>query len=167
MNLVNIPVTMDALQALLALRKDDNEPASQTIIRLAGREGSMAATSTIGLPPAPPATGKFHYQILGEKRCTRSAVDAYLDILATLSSLESMLPERLSLIARGNSRNHIAPSPAEVYPARPDLAKSARKIAPGWYAGINISNRDKIRILRLACSVLKLHFGKDVVFEAK
>lgn len=164
MNLVNISLTMYPLQALWALRKDDNEPASQTIIRLAGREGSMAAASIIGSPPAPPATGKFHYQILGEKRCTKSAVDAYLDILATLSSLEPMLPERLSLIARGNSRNHIAPSPAEVYPARPDLAKSTRKIAPGWYAGINISNRDKMRILRLACSNLCLRFGTDVIF---
>lgn len=164
MNLVNISLTMDALQALWALRKDDNEPASQTIIRLASREGLMATISIIGTPPASPANEKFHYQILGEKRHTRSAVDAYLDILTILSSLEPMLPERLSLIAKGNSRNHIAPSPAEVYPARPDLAKNARKIAPGWYAGINISNRDKMRILRLACGILRLRFGKDVIF---
>lgn len=168
MNLVNIPISMDALQALWALRKDDNEAASQTILRLAGCQTSSETASSAALPPvaAPNATGKFQYEILGDRRSTGSAIDAYLDILATLAALEPTLPEKLSVVARGNSRNHIAPTPGGVYPERPDLAESARQFAPGWYAGTNICNRDKLRILRLACGVLGLDFGADIVFGA-
>jgi hypothetical protein len=73
------------------------------------------------------------------------------------------LPERLSRVAPTNTRNHIARSAAEVYPGRLDLAMKSHEFAPGWYAGVNISNDEKRRLLRLACICLELQFGKDVV----
>jgi hypothetical protein len=164
MNLVNISVTMDALLALWTMRGDDNETTSQTILRLAGLEKPETATAARILPPSSLAAGKFSYEILGDKRRAKSSVDAYLDILVTLSRLEPKLPERLSLVARANTRNHIARSPAEVYPTRSDLGRKAREFASGWYAGINLANREKTRILRLACSILRLQFGRDIVF---
>jgi hypothetical protein len=49
-------------------------------------------------------------------------------------------PEKMPAIAaavRGRSRNHIARTLAEIYPARPDLARAA-EIAPGWLVGLNV-----------------------------
>lgn len=167
MNLVNISVTTDELVALWKLRHSNTAAASQTILHPAAREISETTSISTTLSPVPSATGRFFYEILGDKRRSRTAIDAYIDILTTLSNLEPTLPERLSLVASGNSRNHIARSPAEVYPARPDLAESARKFAQGWFAGTNICNRDKRRILRLACVVLQLRYGKDIIFDMR
>lgn len=150
-----------------ALRHGDNKTASQTIPRLAERE-KLGATATATASPWPSilsATGKFPYEILGDKRRAKSSVDAYLDILTTLSRLEPNLPESLSLVARANTRNHIARSPNEVYPKRPDLGRKAREFASSWYAGTNLADREKVRILRLACAVLKLQYGNDIVFR--
>ena len=166
MNLVNIPVTMDALLALWAVRIADNEAASQTILRLVEREKSRKVTITSTFPSASPVHGKFQYEILGVKRRAKSSVEAYLDILMTFARLEPKFPEELSIVAKGRTRNHIARSPAEVYPERLDLSRKARQFASGWYAGINIADREKTRILRLACSILRLRFGTDVRFGA-
>lgn len=166
MNLVDISVTTEELVALWKLRHI-NATASPKDIRPAQFGIAQVPLAVATESPIPGATGKFAYELLGDKRRSRSAITAYIDILTTLSSLEPTLPEQLSRIANGNSRNHIARSPAEVYPARPDLTKCVRKFAEGWFAGTNISNRDKKRILRLACMLLELRYGVDIVFESR
>ena len=164
MNLVNVSLTMNALLALWAMRTGDGESVSQAILRVTDRSKPPAVEPIPSMPKAVSQTGKFSYEIMGEKRQARSAVDAFIDILTTLSKCESSLPHSLSLIAPANSRNHIARTKAEVYPRRPDLGKNAREFYPGWFAGINIADREKIRILRLACSLLRLRFEKGIIF---
>lgn len=164
MNTVNVSVTMDELVVLWKLRHGDTDTASQAILRSEVREIPVKMATTRISSPAVPTSGKFQYRILGELRRAKSSIVAFLDILATLSSLEPNLPERLSLVAPASTRNHIARSPADVYPRRPDLGRKAREIAPSWYAGINIADREKRRILKLACDILRLQFGRDIVF---
>ena len=62
---------------------------------------------------------------------------------------------------RGRTRNHIARCNSEVYPGRPDLARYVKEISPGWFIGSNIANREKKKILRAACEVMGLAFGRD------
>jgi hypothetical protein len=67
----------------------------------------------------------------------------------------------LAAAVQGRNRNHIARSAAEIYPARPDLARAA-EFAPGWLVGLNIANREKMGIVRKACDVFGANFGTDV-----
>jgi hypothetical protein len=53
----------------------------------------------------------------------------------------------------------------EVYPKRPDLARYVKELAKGWFIGCNISNRDKEKILRAACDVMGLVFGRDLKID--
>ena len=55
--------------------------------------------------------------------------------------------------ARGSSRNHIAQSEAEIYPARPDLARAV-EFSPGWLIGLNIANREKMSYARKLVTVI-------------
>lgn len=152
MKLVNIEVTPKELVALWNLRHADPAPAIQR----------PAAPNSI--PAMQRATGKVSYNVLGEERRAKTCIEAFIDILSTLSNLDPSLPGRLAEKARATSRNHIARSQSEVYPRRPDLVRYSREFAPGWYVGTNIANREKIRILQLACEILRLKFGKDIVF---
>lgn len=104
------------------------------------------------------------FEIFGEKRTTNTAKSAFVEIL---SEIATRYPDRMADIARGargKSRNHIARSPEEIYPKRPDLAR-AEEIIDGWLIGTNIANREKLRIIQEACKVVELTLGKDIVIE--
>lgn len=164
MDTVNIPVTVDELVALWNLRHGNSAavpPPNRGLLVSAvlqeQKKAGLAPRITMG-------SGKFQYNILGEQRRAKNSITAYLDILTTLFNLDSNFPERLSEVAPANTRNHIARSREGVYPLRPDLCRKARMFAPGWYAGTNIADREKRRILVLACQALGLEFDKDIQF---
>lgn len=109
-------------------------------------------------------SGELTYSVLGVSKTARNASEALVDILTTLAK---HAPEKLpaaARAARGRSRNHIAQTVAEIYPARPDLAR-AIEFSPGWLVGLNISNREKIRIIREVCRAMSLRFGADVIID--
>lgn len=104
------------------------------------------------------------YQLFGK---TRSANNASSALIAILTEITKRYPEKLYKIAEAvktRTRNHIAQTPAQIYPARPDLARAA-DIGHGWLIGLNISNRDKMRIVKAACEATGLSFGQDIYIE--
>lgn len=135
----------------------------------------VTVASATRLPPTVPGAGDspivtaaagraIEYRLFGTTRRAATAAEALVEILRAIVARD---PARLSALAaavRGRSRNHIAPSVAEIYPARPDLAR-AIEIAPGWLVGLNIANRDKRRILLAACDVFRLTWGVDLVLD--
>lgn len=104
------------------------------------------------------------YTVLGLTRSAPSGNQALVDVLSILTRRDPQLIPRLAEEVKGNTRNHIARTAAEIYPARPDLARAA-EFAPGWLVGLNIANREKVRIARKACEVFGLRFGRDVIFS--
>lgn len=122
-----------------------NEPASAVIARV----------------PVVPVQVGISYRVFGEERTAPNASRAFLEVLkAIVKRAPEKLPE-LAEAARGRSRNHIARTVTEIYPARPDLAR-AEEIAPGWLVGLNIANREKARIIKAAIDVFSLTPGRDV-----
>ena len=105
---------------------------------------------------------EISYILLGVERKARSAKTALIEILQEMSKQDQDFLEKLSRTARGKRRNHLARTPEEVYPERPDLAEDAIELVPGWWIGVNIANREKRRILELACEVLRIKFGQDL-----
>lgn len=105
------------------------------------------------------------YQIFDQTKKSGNAIDALIDILRTLANRNPHFLGQLSQVVAGRTRNHVAVSRENVYPLKPELAEYTVELVPGWWLGTNISNRDKIRIIRVACDVEKLAFGKDIVIS--
>ena len=164
MNLINISVTTNELVALWNLRHSESGPFFQTPSRLLSNIAPEKTEVKATFPLRPASQGKFQYQVFGEKRSAKNAVDAFVDILKVLAAFEPTFAEQLSLLSPATSRNHVARLLSEVYPKRPDLGENAREFAPSWYVGINIKNNEKRRILSLACDIYGLQFGKDIIF---
>ena len=110
-----------------------------------------------------PSRGQ-EYVIFGNRHTARNASTAFIDILSAVAKRHPEKLEEMSTAVRGRSRNHIARTVAEIYPARPDLARAV-EFAPGWLVGLNIANREKLRILKEVCRVTDLHFGSDIIIE--
>lgn len=101
------------------------------------------------------------YRLFGEEQVARNASVALVDILRTIAKEQPGLLAEVSGAVRTSKLNHIARSPQEINPGRPDLARAA-EIAPGWLVGLNIANRDKMMILRAACRVYELSLPGDL-----
>lgn len=114
--------------------------------------------------PAKSNSGQIAYSILGLTRSAPTGNAVLVDILSTLASRQPDKVPELAAAVKGRSRNHVARTAAEIYPARPDLARAA-EFAPGWLVGLNISNREKIGIIREACRIFEIKFGEDVVID--
>lgn len=153
------PTPKDVLDYLRALRAIDQIPQGPTSkVALPHRpiapELTRATTRSRG-------SRSVEYCVNGETTTAKNANQALVEILAQITRRDTGRIPALAKTVQGNSRNHIARSVDEIYPARPDLAR-AEEFSPGWLVGLNIANREKIGIIRKACDVFGLNFGTDV-----
>jgi hypothetical protein len=162
-----ISVAPDVLSRLLALRHTEGEDLGKVLRRLVG-----GAANTVAKPPAQAVIGtslakgaSVRYQLLGETHTAVDATEALINILSDLAQYDNGFFAKLAVRVRGRTRNHLARSRSEVYPERPDLARYAKEVAPGWFIGCNIANREKEKILRAACEVMGLAFGRDLKID--
>ena len=178
-----IKALLDKAEALSGYRPSSAEAA--LFLRQVGGAKPYASTSsgaassgaalqsrnqTMSEPPPPmlPANGAddraINYVLLGEQYSAPNASRALVDILRTVVARDiSKLPE-LGGMVRSRSRSHIAQSPEEINPARPDLARG-EEIADGWLVGLTISNRDKMMIIRATCELYGLSMPVDLDLE--
>jgi hypothetical protein len=86
-----------------------------------------------------------------------------INILRDLAQYDDNFFPKLAAKVRGRTRNHIARSRSD--PGRPDLARYVKEIGSGWFIGCNIANREKEKILRAACEVMGIAFGRDLKID--
>lgn len=133
-------------------------PLSPSAIVARLPEEPIASTASV----APTAAAKaITYRMFGKERIAASANLALVQILETLAAIDPKKIHELAGRVQGRSRNHIARSPKEIYPSRPDLARAA-EFYPGWLVGLNIANREKMGIIRSACLTYGLTLPGDL-----
>ncbi len=115
--------------------------------------------------PKPLGSRKVSFQLLGQKYTEPDAISALIFVLRKLAERDFGFLDRFAKQAPGRTRNHIAKTRSEVYPGKPDLQAYSTEIAPGWWLGTNVANRDKDRLVKIACDVSGLQFGKDLIIE--
>jgi hypothetical protein len=166
MSIALISVAPDVLTRLLASRLFESESLDEVLRRvLAGAKpiAKRAAQVPTATPSANPAG--VAYQFDGETHAASDATEAMINILGDLAQYDDDFFPKLAARVRGRTRNHVAPSRSEVYPGRPDLARYVKEVGPGWFIGCNMANRGKEKILRAACEVMGLAFGRDLKID--
>ncbi|GGC24463.1 hypothetical protein GCM10011371_10130 [Novosphingobium marinum] len=124
-----------------------------------------AETSSEPRPIRPATPRQLSATFRGNVLHGRDATAMFLELLRALAAEFPERMEQIATAAKGRTRNHIARSPAEVYPDRPDLAHTVVELVPGWFVGTNIANREKHRIMKAGCEACGVVFGRDVIFE--
>jgi len=172
MTTVMIPTEIDILEVLIAARQPTDKNLSDTMRRFFVNSTELAFAAKSGEPAtASPQkqivikAGKHRYELLGEQRVASSAIDALIDILAMLQSLDPSFLGQLAPKIRGASVNHLARSIEQVCPGRPDQKCRVKSVSPGWYIGTVISNSQKIDFLKIACNITGLKFGVDLIID--
>ena len=162
------PAAAEVLEYLRALGSPSGDSPRKTL----RADQPLVDRSPLVAPPVVPVVARradrsaraLEYLVFGDRRTAANANTAFVDILKALLARH---PDRINALAeavRGTSRTHVARSAAEIYPKRPDLARAA-EIAPGWLVGLNISNRHKMAILRIAADVCGVAMPGDIVID--
>ena len=136
------------------------EPAPQS----ARIDSAEALDGDLLAPPPesqPKADRAVTARIFGQQRSYPTASLALVDVLRAVASRNPDRIAELSTRVRGRTRNLIARTPNEINPLRPDLARAA-EFSSGWLVGLNISNREKMAIIRAACEVVGVSMPDDI-----
>ena len=129
-------------------------------------KGAQAAAATTVAEaknrPTPAAAGAtIQFKMLGKTYECATAAMALVEILRVLAARDGAKMEELAAQIRTPRRSLIAHAPADINPSRPDLARAA-EFAPGWLVGLNISNREKMAIIRAASATYGLQIPADL-----
>lgn len=109
---------------------------------------------------------KTGFELFGEFYTENSARDSMLHILNLLADKDPTFLNRFaSLPKHGRKRRYLAKNREELNPNRKDLALSddySRQLRPGWWVNINLAKRTIEKVIKMACQVAEIKFGKDL-----
>ena len=98
---------------------------------------------------------KIQFVLLSEEYTEVRAVNAYVKIIEILASRDRGFLIRLAPQTAGKKRKWLSQNREDMV-----VYKRAIEISPGWWLDVNVSNRDKLKRLRIACEVAGIPFGK-------
>jgi hypothetical protein len=180
MEIIHVPLRQSTVQRLLGERSENDETIDEIVnavldrlskalilppLPLAPKTTSPKAAPTPASLPAKRGGHGVLYERFGAVHYADTANDAFLSILRQLARRDRSFLERFAGLAPGRTRNHVARSRLEVYPQRRDLDGYVVELVPGWFVGTNIANREKVRLLELACQASTISFGTDLRVE--
>jgi hypothetical protein len=131
---------------------------------IAGLQRGLDVPAPVPATPPPTRSPQSGYRLFGQDFPTRFAKETLVGLLRQFAELEPKFPARFQEAARGigRSRRYVGRTPQDVYPMKPGLWKHTEPFAPGWLVGTNESDLKKRELLKLACQVMGLRFGRDV-----
>ena len=104
------------------------------------------------------------YTLHGQRYDFRNANDLLESVFEKLIETDSTFAERFAARKHGRIRRYLAQDKYELYPDDRELCeRDSRQLKVGWFVSTNWNNPTKAKIIRLACEVAGLEFGKDLV----
>ena len=107
---------------------------------------------------------KLGFEINDKFFQARSVKEIVIKLLKELSKADKKFLDRyIALPKHGRTRRFVAKDKNELYPSRPDLVKDhSDHIERGYWVGTNVGKQQALKIIKLACQVSDLTYGKQV-----
>ncbi len=109
-----------------------------------------------------PNQSYMSYTFNGKTYQAHAAREVMREIFRLFADRDHSFLGRFAARKHGKKRRYIAQDRAELYPGRLDLCEHSMEIIPGWWIGTNYSKRSIEEIIRLACEVADVTYGKEV-----
>ena len=157
-----VALSEETVSRLMSMRRCSSERMDDTIARLLAQ--GVAEPTSMETNKCEPSDVRQRYvvHILGERYRVRTLVEALARVLNTLADLDPAILDRLQATG-GRSRRNVARSRDAIHQGRADLnGKYTLEFRPGWWTGTNYSRRDICRIMRDACLLCGLTYGRDM-----
>ena len=146
------------VQAPSAVAAANTEPAGTTVPRRA-----VGATTRNSAPPEA-HDAAVRYWLHGEERFARNAKEAYVAVFAALAERDPGFLTRVDPKLRGRKNRGVARARQELS-SNESMVNSGVRIAGNWWLLTKLSNFEKTRSLRTACTVAEIPFGDPAGLE--
>ena len=163
-----LSLVADSAEAISGFRPDDNAVTSflrnqQSVSSpRQGRPPRNAGQARLSEAESEGADQPIRAELFGRRLEFATAKEALVGVLQEITARNPGLIGDLAAAVRGRARNNIARSIAEIHPERPDLAR-AEDIGNGWFVGLNLSNVQKMKIIRAAVAVYGLSTSDVII----
>lgn len=110
--------------------------------------------------------GPYSYTLDEKTQRFRKSAHLLGAIFAVFAENDAGFCERFRRRHKGRKREYVAKRPEDLYPGSPHLAKSEfRKLPGGYFIGTNMGTAKKMDLIRWACEVAGVRFGRDLTVE--
>ena len=156
--------------------RPDPEACNEFLLKLSGISNQGMTPSSVplqqdsssaSLPSATVSTVHVEqrgFSLRGQFYPGRFAIDVLASIFDELAASDPTFPERFASRKHGRTRRYLAQNKYDLFPGNPSFADNhSRELRCGWFIDTNNGNAAKEKIIRLACEVAGLEFGRDIV----
>lgn len=110
--------------------------------------------------------GSYSFTLHGSRSAFRTSADLLAAIFTAFAKKDAGFCKRFGSRYKGRTRAYVAKRPEDLYPESPHLAKSEfRKLPGGYLIGTNMGTAKKGDLIRWACDVAGVEFGRDLTVE--
>lgn len=110
--------------------------------------------------------GRYSYTLKGDTRHFRTSGEMMAAIFAGFAKDDAAFCEQFRKRRSGRDREYVARSREALFPGQPRLWKSnAWELPGGYFVGTHMGNPQKEDLIRVACEVAGLKFGRDLTVE--
>ena len=96
----------------------------------------------------------------------QTARDMLCQVFELFAARDDSFLERFASLPQGRTRRYLARQPEELYPGRPDLAKSfSKQLQSGWWIGTNNSRISTAKIIETASQAAGLEYGVELIVQ--
>lgn len=121
-----------------------------------------AAPAAIEAAPTPAEARGIGFELTGKFYPGTSGRDVLIQVFELLSQRDPTFLERFAALPEhGRTRRYLARSAPELYPGRGVLASA--QLSSGWWVGTNLSHEAIQRVIKMACEVAGLAYGRELV----
>jgi len=104
---------------------------------------------------------KSSYIIYGQEHVCSTMKDVFIEIFTELARQDTSFLSRCATEKSFTARKrHIGRSKDEIHPNRPDLGTA--QLPGGWFINTNTSNEQKIKLIKSACLIAGIDYGREL-----
>lgn len=112
----------------------------------------------------PVSSSRFGFDLQGRHYPAHSAREVMTQLLEELHARDGTFLQRFAARPRhGRNRRYVARDRSELYPGKPHLEQYSHQLRSGWWVSTNWNRVSIDQIIRMACEVAGLKYGKDLV----
>lgn len=155
----------EAIESFLQSQENESRPERKSPL-----SASVTAIQEIKPKPvqqnqAPHPLNEIGYQYKEIWHPYPNGIDVMIAILRDFSQSDKNFLNRFASRKHGRKRRWVDRSKSNLYPGRTDLQEEfSIELIPGWWVGTNYSaTSDMPNIIRAACEVMDIEFGKDLI----
>ena len=111
-------------------------------------------------------SGRCSFTWKGNTQRFRTSADLIAAIFTTFAKNDAGFCERFRRRRKGRTRAYVARSREDLFPGQPRLWKTnAKELPGGYFLGTHMGNPQKEQMIRWACQIVGIEFGRDLIVE--